>query len=147
MTIKELILAIAEKHSEAGITVNRPASSDDILRFEGKIGFSLPNDFREFYSICNGFSCEEDMINIIPLNDIDHYGKGWFYFSEYMIYSDMWMLQKVNGSQYQIANGSYKNIVLTNFLSDFLKRFLRGNVFDKGGLYDWQEELKQIETP
>jgi cell wall assembly regulator SMI1 len=63
MTIKELILAIAEKHSEAGITVNLPASSDDILRFEGKIGFSLPNDFREFYSICNGFSCEEDIFN------------------------------------------------------------------------------------
>ncbi len=88
--MKELVSAIAFKHKEQGITVHPPASVDDIHHFEAAIGVNLPQDFIEFYSICNGFECNEDIFNFSPLEDIlshtNNYGKNWFYFSEYMIY-------------------------------------------------------------
>ena len=71
----------------------------------------------------------------------EHYGNNWFHFSEYMIYSDMWGLRVLNSNQYEIFNDGL-NITLTSSLSEFLQRFLYGNVFETGGLYDWQNELK-----
>ncbi len=92
MTMRELISAIELKHKESGITVNPPASTYDIRYFEKRLGFGLPPDFKEFYSICDGFECTEDIFNMVSLDyalrhEQDH-GKNWFHFAEYMIYSD-----------------------------------------------------------
>ena len=146
MTMKELVSAIALKHQKQGITIYPPASVDAITRFETAIGFNLPKDFIEFYSICNGFECNEDIFNFSPLEDIlshaSNYGKNWFYFSEYMIYSDMWFLRKKYSGAYEIVNsGGEKETILTSSLCEFLERFLKGNVFDDNGLYEWQEEI------
>lgn len=144
--MKELIESIRQKQKESGVDINAPAISADIDAFEQQIGFPLPADFREFYSICNGFGCNEDIFNMIPLSDIRHYsddvGRNWFYFSEYMIYSDMWGLRLAFSGQYEIFNGSYPFIIMTSSLEEFLNRFLKGNVFDSGGLYEWHEELE-----
>src|SRR6476659_9378094 len=95
MTIRELIASIEQKHkSMEGITIHPPASALEIQNFKKKTGFELPADFKEFYSICNGFECSEDDFNMISLTDImqneQGYGKNWYYFAEYMLYSDMW---------------------------------------------------------
>jgi hypothetical protein len=146
MAIKNIIESIAQKHHESGIDIYPPATLADIKAFEQKIGFALPADFKEFYSICNGLGCNEDIFNIISLADItrhtEDYGSNWFYFSEYMIYSDMWGLRLTADGVYEIFNGSYPAIAMTSSFEEFLGRFLKGNVFETGGLYDWHNELK-----
>ncbi|MDJ1495010.1 SMI1/KNR4 family protein [Cytophagaceae bacterium DM2B3-1] len=143
--MKELIELIAQKHWESGIDVNPPANLSEIEDFERLVGFLLPADFREFYLTCNGFACNEDIFNMLPLSIIRQfpkdYGVNWFYFSEYMICSDKWGLRLTSSGEYEIFNGSYPDKALTNSLSEFLKRFLKGNVFDTDGLYDWHDEI------
>jgi hypothetical protein len=145
MEIRELIASIAEKHRATGIDLNPPASADQIRNFERRTGFLLPADFSEFYLVCNGFSCNEDLFNMIPLEDVlddkTNFGKNWFYFSEYMVYSDMWALRLGTGGKHEIVNDAYPGLVLTSSLHEFLEHFLLGNVFDPGGLYEWQEKL------
>ena len=145
MSIKLLIESIIQKHKADGIEVFPPASEKEIITFEKKVGFALPDDFREFYSICNGFGCNEDIFNMIPLGTTttypDDYGPNWFHFAEYMIYSDGWSLRMISPGQYEIFNDSYPKVPLTTSLGEFLERFLRGNVFDAGGLYQWQDEI------
>jgi hypothetical protein len=145
MIIQELIESIARKHRDSGINLHPAATSLDIISFEKRMGFSLPNDFKIFYSICNGFECDEDLFNVNSFDDImshqNNYGANWFYFAEYMIYSDMWGLRLTSLGHYEIFNGSYPRVAMTSSLSEFLNKFLEGNVFDPGGLYNWQEEL------
>jgi hypothetical protein len=84
MVTKNIIEAIIKKHKETGIEVNAPAASSYISAFERQIGFSLPPDFIEFYTTCNGFACNEDLFNMIPLADImqhpQDYGTHCFIF-------------------------------------------------------------------
>jgi hypothetical protein len=148
MTIREIVSAIELKHKEDGIVVNKPASTNQIKSFENKIGFDLPKDFKEFYLICNGFSCTEDIFNMMPLEEItrhkDDYGSDWFHFAEYMIYSDMWSLRKKVAGTYEIFNKSTTEVVLSNSLLEFLERFLQGGIFEKGGFYEWHDHFKQL---
>jgi hypothetical protein len=143
--MKEIIELIALKHIRDGIDINPPATRSEISDFESKMGFRLQEEFKEFYLLCNGFACNEDVFNINPLYEIcrlpQNYGDNWFYFADYMISSDMWGLRLTSLGQYEIFNGSYPEKVMTSSLKVFLRRFLEGNVFDKGGLYEWHEEL------
>lgn len=143
--MKDLIDLIRDKNLDSGIEVNPPATLSEIADFERQIGFSLPNDFREFYLTCNGFGCNEDIFNILPLQEImlyqQDYGDNWFYFSEYMIYSDTWGLRRKTTGQFEIFNGSYPDKTMTSSLTEFLQIFLKGNVFETGGLYEWHDEL------
>ena len=149
--MKELINSIVKKHKRCdGIKVNHPARFNEIENFEEKIGFKLPKEFKDLYLIYNGFHCTEDIFNMIPLSEIKEYtqdyGENWFYFSEYMIYSDMWGLRYTESGDYEIFNGSYPKKVMTSSLIEFLESFLKGNVFDNGGLYEWQKEIGIGET-
>lgn len=143
--IRKLIKAIIEKHKKDGIDINPGAMLSEINTFEQKIGFPLPPEFRRFYLLCNGFGCNEDIFNIAALSEIidrsDFYGDNWFYFSEYMICSDMWGLRYLGDSRYEIFNAIHPSIGMTSSLTEFLQHFLEGNVFDPGGLYDWHQEL------
>lgn len=143
--MKTLINAIIAKHQSNGIFPEPPAKAARIRAFEKRIGFLLPDDFREFYSLCNGFECNEDIFHMVSLESItghpEQYGHHWFYFAQYMIYSDSWGLRLTDAGQYEIFNGHYPSEVLTRSLYEFLERFLTGNVFDPGGLYDWQKSL------
>jgi hypothetical protein len=144
VTIKETINAIAAKNQEGGFKLNPPASTDEINSFEAKVGFALPDDFKEFYSFCNGFECNEDIFNFLSLHTIienTDYGEKWFHFAEYMIYSDLWTLKKT-ANTYSIVNLGDKEIILTTSLIEFLVHFLMGNVFEGGGLYDWHETMQ-----
>jgi hypothetical protein len=149
MTLHQLITAIASKHATDGFELNLPATLAEINSFESRIGFPLPPAFKEFYTLCNGFTCNEDIFRMVPLEEVlaylngNNYGKDWYYFAEYMIYSDMWMLRMETDGTYAILKHGMDEPILTHSLHDFLERFLRGNVFDPGGLYDWSEECKQ----
>jgi hypothetical protein len=142
-SLRDLVDAIRFKHG-IGIQVNPPATATQIDWFERTVGFRLPEDFKEFYSVCNGFDCDKDIFTFISLAScLEHRedsGDNWFYFAEYMIYSDMWGLRLVNG-EYEIFNASYPDKSLTSSLAEFLTRYLEGDVFDPGGLYPWQDEL------
>lgn len=146
MTMREVIAAIYQKHKDYGITLNPPATELEIRDFEKKLGFSLPADFKEFYSICNGLECTEDIFKMVSLQDAllhdQDYGKNWFHFADYMIYCDMWSLRRRDDGGYEIINRGETELVLTSSLLEFLERFLQGNVFEKGGLYEWHDELK-----
>ena len=84
LNMKEIIDEIVQKHHSSGIEVYDPATVAEMVAFEEKIGFPLPKEFREFYSICNGFGCSEDIFNMLSLTQITHhsqdYGSDWFYF-------------------------------------------------------------------
>jgi hypothetical protein len=147
MSIKEIISAIELKHRDYGITINPPASQKTIQEFEIRRKFELPGDFKEFYGSCNGFGCTDDLFNITPLNEVSDYGKDWYGFSEYMIYSDMWCVRIKPDKAYEIFIRWEFEIILTNSLNEFLSRFLNGGVFDKDGLYDWEEEKKKLQLP
>ncbi len=128
MTINDIIKEIVEKHKvSGGIDLNAPATLVDIDSFEKQVGFALPKDFIEFYTICNGFGCTEDIFNIVPLSEIrrypQDYGANWFYFSEYMIYSDMWGLRLTEKGKYEIFNGNYPTIPMTSSIEEFLTDF------------------------
>lgn len=144
-SLQQLVDAIAEKHQAYGITVFPPVNPDAIDQFEKHIGFEMPADFKLFYAVCNGYACTDDIFNFKPLSELilypDDYGDNWFCFCEYMIYSDSWGVRCSPDGSYEIYNTSYSSIPMTTSLELFLHHFLRGGVFEPGGLYDWQEEL------
>jgi hypothetical protein len=144
-SFQQLVEAIAIKHQAAGITVFPPANPDSIHHFEKQVGFTMPGDFKLFYSVCNGFECTDDIFNFKPLFEFllyeDDYGDNWFYFCEYMINSDLWGVRCFPDGSYEIFNAYYPSKSITTSLELFLHHFLRGGVFEPGGLYAWQEEL------
>lgn len=146
INMKRIIELVQKKHQNNGVEINPPAKLSDINNFEKQLGFALPTDFREFYLICNGFCCTEDLFNMVSLQNIiqyqQHFGNNWFYFSEYMIYSDMWGLRITPTGQYEIFNGLYPTKTITSSLTEFLQRFMKGNVFEISGLYEWHHELE-----
>jgi hypothetical protein len=146
--MKELIDAIVLKHRASEIEVNPPATPDQIAIFERQIGFSLPADFKTFYTVCNGFQCNEELFffDFIPLSGIvqdqKHFGPNWFYFAEYLVYADMWGMRLAGDGRYEIFNDAYPGLILTSSLHEYLSRFLQGNVLDAGGLDDWLDEIR-----
>ena len=45
-------------------------------------------------------------------------------------------------NQYDIFYGKFPGLRLTSSLQEFLEHFLRGNVFDTTGLYEWRDEVQ-----
>jgi hypothetical protein len=150
MSMRQLIDEIVKKHRANGIILNPPVSAAEIIAFEKRIGFSLPADFKEFYSICNGFESNDDVIfNMSSLDDVFRpwttYGEDWFYFSEYMINSELWKIKFVWLDKYEIIHESFDyEQVLSSSLYTFLERYLHGGVFGHDGLMDWSQELKRL---
>ena len=125
-----------------------PGASEQLIQqFEREMNFTLPADFKTFYAFCNGFESAEDMFRIIPLEEMleykDELPPKQFYLADYMIYSGTWEVEigiSVTDN-YQIFD---RGVVLTNSLAVFINRFLQGGVFEKQGLYSWEEEVRGI---
>ncbi|WP_284464566.1 hypothetical protein [Chryseobacterium sp.] len=136
----EILQYIENKNSKNGFKINAP-SHEKTWELESKIGFKLPYDFNLFYSLCDGFECDEDIFNFLSINTIlerGNHGDQWFVFAEYMFFSDSWGLKKdTNGDL--VFFSSTQNIS-SNSLIDFLKAFAQGNVFETGGIYEWVKE-------
>ena len=153
-TIADMIAQILANKAELGITCYGKATKAEIMLFEQRKNFKLPDDLKEFYSFSNGLFSDEDMFRLIPLSEIlenEHavhlVNKNDFHFAEYMTYSDMWTLGTKEGSStYSIYNIAEDIITLTNSFTEFMEKFLQGGVF--GGLYPWRKEmqLRQIKN-
>jgi hypothetical protein len=148
--MQAILEAILEKYAATGLHIRPRPLPGWIPYFENMSGLKLPQDFRAFYAVCDGFTWEEDGFQIFSLWDMayeslaDGYsGDNWVYFSEYMTYCDMWGFRVDGQGGYSIFNGSYPEPLLSYSLTEFLERFLAGGVFETGGLYDWLEEKKR----
>jgi hypothetical protein len=152
MTISDIILYLQNHLSETDITLYSRASEKLISRAEEVLNIRLPDDVKQLYRFANGFESAEDMFRIVPLEEgIDWFesrSKKAFPIAEYMVYCDYWQLEIDNNdyNNYQITNLSANGrIILTQSLAEFLQRFLRGGVFDTGGLYEWHDLLLKVD--
>lgn len=154
MDIADVIIKLQERATQYHIQLYPPATDELISEFENKLNLQLPNDIKMFYKFCNGFELNEDMLRIIPLEEIvddlniKEYRPNHFFISEYLIYSDVWEIEIDDREyrRYKIFNidQNKERIILTNTFADFVARVLRGSVFDDAGLYKWQQEIKAI---
>lgn len=54
-----------------------PATYDQIIEAEDRLGIQLPNDIREFYGITNGWMiCGNTIYDIMPIEEVCLYSKG-----------------------------------------------------------------------
>lgn len=150
MSITESIELLKAYNGPLGLTLHKSASEELISRVESIYNITLPSDFKTLYRFTDGFETVEDIFNMIPLAEIiDSKARNNdepLYIAEYMIYSDMWQLETdpKNPDGYSISVIDYygNKIVLTNSLGEFISRFLKGGVFEIGGLYAWADEIK-----
>lgn len=119
---------ISEWKSE-GILLNGPAEASTIKSCELKLGFTFPEDFKKFYSICNGFTewqMDSKMLSLWSLRRIetDNFHPGFIAFADY----------NANGSQigFKIGNvGIYKDYELISFCETF-EEFINHWQIDSG---------------
>lgn len=140
--MQEILKLIETKNLPSGFKILPPASTHKIIELENKIGFKLPDDFIQFYSVCNGFECTEDIFNFLSIDKIlvnKDYGNDWFLFAEYMIYSDSWGLRKTTDGQFIFFTSEQD--IPSSSLIDFLKAFSKGNIFEKDRIYQWAEKV------
>jgi hypothetical protein len=150
MHIAESIELLKTYDGPLGLTLRHGTSEELISQVERSFSVVLPADFKTLYRFTDGFETEEDIFNMIRLVEImdnkTRYNKEPLYFAEYMIYSDMWQLEinPEDPDQYLISVVDYQHgrIVLTSSLGEFIARFLKGGVFEIGGLYAWADEIK-----
>jgi hypothetical protein len=151
MTIQDAIHQLQAYRGPSKLTLHLGAGEDLLTAVEIDYGVMLPDDFKTLYRFSDGFETDEDIFNMIPLAEIRSNQEGDkdspLYVAEYMIYSDMWWLEinPDNCNDYKIMVESNGNqLVLTNSLAEFIDRFLKGGVFDPGGLYEWHEETETL---
>ena len=142
MTINEAIDLLKAYNGPLKLTLHEGASEDLIKTVEHIYGITLPDDFKTFYRFSDGFETDEDIFNMIPLAEIAenyHEPKKELWIAEYMIYSDMWELE-INAegqNDYVVLSGDSEGeekVILTKSLAEFIVRFLKGGVFEIGGL-------------
>lgn len=146
MSLSALIDAIKVKYTASGIRVNAPATATAITNAEKKMRLSLPADFKEFYSICNGFDCADDKFSIVKAEELfrdDEYGWDSIIFAERMTYEDVWACRNLEGGRYDIFYNDGEELILTQSLAAFLERLLQGHTFGTRGLYAWHDEIRQ----
>jgi len=150
MSIKEAINQLRAYNGPLGLTLHNGATDASLRLVEETFGITLHDDFKEFYRFSDGFETVEDVFNMIPLVEIidtkKRHVNNPLYIAEYMIYSDMWHLEvnEKNPDEYSISVVDFhgRKIVLTNSLGEFISRFLKGGVFEIGGLYAWADEIR-----
>jgi len=148
MSITQAIELLKTYSGPLGLTLHKGASEELIRQVERTYHITLPADFKTLYRFTDGFETEEDMFNMIPLSEmVDNKKKHEpLWIAEYLVYCDIWELEisPENPDDYSIFVGDYDRgrIVLTNSLAEFIGRFLKGGVFEIGGLYAWACEIK-----
>jgi hypothetical protein len=152
MDIADIITKLKERSTMYHIHLY-PAATDELIEeFENKLDIRLPNEIKTFYKFCNGFELNEDMLRVIPLEEIiddlniKEYRPNHFFIAEYLIYSDVWEIE-INDAEYRDydifnVDQNGEKVVLTKSFAHFVNRLLKGSVFDDAGLYKWQQEMK-----
>ncbi|RZK26626.1 MAG: SMI1/KNR4 family protein [Flavobacterium sp.] len=149
MSIAEVITYLKTNIDQTDITLNSGASSSLIAKFENTFNVRLPNDIKQFYEFSNGFESAEDDFRIVPIEEMLDESLSMNYteinIAEYLIYCDIWNLEinTEDHNLYHITNvgSDNKKVVLTTSFAELIQRFLKGGVFEPGGLYRWLEEI------
>jgi hypothetical protein len=151
MSIQDAINQLQAYQGQYTLTLHPGAGEELLTAVETTYSITLPDDFKALYSFSDGFETDEDMFNMIPLAEILRDKKKDIdcplYIAEYMIYCDIWRLEinPDNSNDYKITAGWNNNqLVLTKSLAEFVDRFLKGGVFDPGGLYAWHDEIEAL---
>jgi hypothetical protein len=148
MTINDALELLKFYDGSFKLTLHSGANEVLINEVEHTYGITLPDDFKTLYRFTDGFELDEDIFNMIPLKEIigNRETNKPIWIAEYMIYSDMWGLEinPYDHSDYSISVVDWDKgkIILTNSLAEFIGRFLKGGVFETGGLYHWKDEIK-----
>jgi len=152
-TITEIINHLKDNADKVGIKLHEGASPEKIKYVEDTYKITLPDDFKEFYGFSDGFESIDNLIfNLLTLDEMlynEHqykYNNQNLAIAEYLIYSDEWVLliDKTNSGSYQLLNGNHNSgylLTLTTSFAEFLMRFIKGGLFDSGGLYDWYDDI------
>ena len=146
--MKDILTKIAAEQTRLGITLYPGVSDEQITSFQQKTNRHLPQDFRALYQFTDGFLSEEDHFRIIPLQEMEigivNCSNNHLEFAEYHSHCDTWWMETTEGgAEYTIKVARFNGHVITlcHSLEEFLRRFIKGGVFEKDGLYDWAEEL------
>ncbi|PWV49058.1 SMI1/KNR4 family protein [Chitinophaga sp. S165] len=130
-----------------------PVSDDVIEQVERKLGAALPDDFRKFYSFCNGTTRNVDAFRIITLEEItrkdddpdapEERWKGpWeFPFADFALFYEVWVvsIDKNNRNNYIIYHpDGGDRLYYTSSLAEFLERHLNEGYV---GIFEWAEEI------
>jgi hypothetical protein len=148
MTINDALESLKFYDGSFELTLHPGANEALINKVEYNYGVTLPDDFKTLYRFTDGFEIDEDIFNMIPLEEMisNKEADKPIWIAEYMIYSDMWSLETnpddPNDYSISIIDWDRGEIVLTNSLAEFIGRFLKGGVFEKGGLHHWKDEIK-----
>jgi hypothetical protein len=146
MSIKKIINQLRVYKGSEKLKLHKGADEALFCIVENEYGVTLPDDFKELYRFSDGFETVKNIFNMIPLAEIiNNKTHQSLYIAEYMIYSNMWLLEinPFDCNDYKIVVEANSNrIILTNSLAEFINCFLKGGVYDPGGLYDWQEEVE-----
>jgi hypothetical protein len=150
-SIEEVISKLQADRGILNITLFPPATQIELNNFEKCFNLKLPEDVKQLYQFANGFESKEDLFRIIPLQEIIERKKQFtpsvFFIAEYLQYSDMWeiAINKSILNDYTIASYS-EGLILTKSISEFICHFLEGGIFEKNGIYDWQDQVKEIKS-
>lgn len=147
--MKNMLHLLVGKGRDLEVTLNPPATEKELESLKEALGQELPKDIFDFYSCCNGIETLDFIFRVLPIDEILKYknelGGSSFYFAEYMIYSDTWIITLKGKEEYVITNnnhGADKTVELTESLLEFIDRYSRGGVFETNGLCDWYEEIR-----
>lgn len=148
MNINDAIELLKSYNGPFELTLRPGANEVLIAKLEHTYGITFPNDFKALYRFTNGFEIDEDMLAIICLEEMVgniEQGKP-IWIAEYMIYCDMWSLEinPDNPNDYSIYYPGWdsEKIMLTHSLGEFIERVMIGAVFEKGGLWHWNGEIR-----
>ena len=142
MTINEALELLKFYNGPFELKLHPGANEALIKKVEDTYGVTLSEDFKTLYRFSDGFEIDEDILNMIPLTEMisNKAANEPIWIAEYMIYCDMWGLEinPDNPNDYSISTTD--GTVLTSSLAEFIERFLKGGVFEIGGLYRWVDE-------
>ena len=148
MTINEALELLKFYNGPFELKLHAGANEALIKKVENTYGVTLPEDFKTLYRFSDGFEIDEDILNMIPLTEMisNKAANEPIWIAEYMIYCDMWGLEinpdDPNDYSISVSDQDKGKIKLTNSLAEFIARFLKGGVFEIGGLYHWADEIK-----
>jgi hypothetical protein len=108
--VDEWILATIQQWTVENIELNSPATTELFEEAEQILNFSFPDDFKQLYSVADGFrenELRDNMISMWPISRIlKEYGNGdrsFIGFSDYLF--NCWAFGFVKGKE-----GVYRNV-------------------------------------
>ncbi|MCC8409008.1 SMI1/KNR4 family protein [Mucilaginibacter sp. UR6-1] len=74
LAIQSQAFGLTNEHKQSGWLGNSPATMEGILKAERRLGVELPNDYKEFLLLTNGFftPCDSTEPIFEAINNIDH---------------------------------------------------------------------------